>query len=122
MKNRTVLRDAESAARRRVVALAEQMLSGRITYLEGAAQLVLLEHAVGDIAVGEGDSHDPDFEPFWLITREASHLPLEQQRPLWSAGALARLAPELSSREAWAKSVATGACTNLMQRYRQNGI
>ncbi len=87
--------DREMEARHRIVELANEMLAGRLSYFEGAAEIATLRHKLSGIP-----ERDPDFDAFVLIESETDHLPLEAQRPLWAAAALKRLEPEFRRIEA----------------------
>ncbi|WP_235610830.1 DUF2489 domain-containing protein [Bordetella sp. H567] len=88
------------------------MLAGELPFFEGAVRVVNLMHCLNGI----GDD-DPDFRIFVLIQSETDHLPLEAQRPLWSASALEALEPEFLRTEEWAKCFAEQACKNLIARF-----
>jgi hypothetical protein len=112
MVDRPAYRESEIEARRQAVALATEMLAGRLSYFEGAPQMCALQSEVG----GVGD-RDPDFDAFAVIVSETDHLPLKKQRPLWSPSALERLAPEFKRTEEWAANFAPDACRHLIARF-----
>ncbi|WP_322011756.1 DUF2489 domain-containing protein [Paraburkholderia sp. J12] len=104
--------EIEIRARHHLVAVAQDMLDGKLFFLEGAAQVLAIRSQLSEIA-----DRDPDFDVFVVIRSETDHLPLEEQRPLWSPEALARLEPELTNAEEWAGSFAQQACRNLIDRF-----
>ncbi|WP_075643728.1 DUF2489 domain-containing protein [Paraburkholderia monticola] len=98
--------------RRRLVAMAQAMLAGDLSFLEGAAQILALKNQLDGVA-----DRDPDFDAFVVIRSETDHLPLEADRSQWLTEALARLEPEFRSSEIWARSLAPQACKNLIARF-----
>jgi len=74
-----------SYTREKLVTLAERMLTGELSFFEGAAQMVEIKKSIEAIP-----DRDPDFDAFTLIGSETDHLPLQSQREAWSAEALAR--------------------------------
>jgi hypothetical protein len=80
--------EAEAEARRLLVSVARSMLAGKLSFMEGANQVLRLKDQLGGVRDG-----DDDFDCFVLIASETDHLPLEAQRPLWTVNALKRLAP-----------------------------
>ena len=70
--------------------------------------------------VGGLDDRDADFDAFAVIASETDHLPLENQRPLWSRSAIERLAPEFKRTEEWAAEFAPEACRNIIARFDDN--
>ena len=64
----------------RVVSVATDMLSGRLSFLEGARLLSHLRVAL------RLPVDDPDFLPFVATDSETDHLPLGDVRRFWSAG------------------------------------
>ena len=100
MADRPAIRESELEARKQVVALATEMLAGRLSYLEGAPRMWALQSQVGGL-----DDRDADFDAFAVIASETDHLPLENQRPLWSRSAIKRLAPEFSVRRSGLRSL-----------------
>jgi hypothetical protein len=115
MADRPAYREDEIEARRQVVALAKDMLAGRLSYFEGAVQVWALQSKVG----GLGD-HDPDFVAFLAIVSDTDHLPLHAQRPRWAPSALERLAPEFKDVEEWVSTFAPDACKSIIARFDIN--
>jgi hypothetical protein len=98
--------------RKRVAALASEMLSGQTPFLEGARELVSLRH---EAAVEDDDA---DFLVFVRIDSDTDSLPIGDQRRHWSHGSLSKLQPEIDEATAWAKAVGTDACASLSSRFR----
>jgi hypothetical protein len=105
----------EIDARRQLVALAEAMLIGEVSYFDGAPKVCALQCRVGGVQSG-----DPDFEAFDVISSETDHLPIPTIGHLWSASALQRVQPEMVHTEAWAKDFAPKACVSLIARFKIN--
>lgn len=112
MSDRPALNDREAQARESLVGLAAAMLDGRVSFFEGAVEVLRLKQAVGGTA-----DRDPDFDAFVVIESEIDHLPLKAQHQLWNAKALAELQPELEHTERWAASFAPAACRGLIDRF-----
>jgi hypothetical protein len=106
----------ELLARGQLVALAQDMLDGRLSYLEGAVQVLSIRSQLADIP-----SRDADFDVFLVIQSETDHLPRTDQRSLWSPEALEGIERELASAEEWAASFASQACRNLIDRFGEAG-
>jgi hypothetical protein len=105
----------ENQARQNLLELLYSMLDGRLSYFEGAAQVLNIDRRL--LGISEQDS---DFEKFVLIRSETDHLPLHQQRPLWSADALEKLQGEFAQTEEWAKTFAPEACNNLIAKIQKD--
>lgn len=103
---------SENLEQRRLVSLAQAMLDGKVSFLEGAVQVLAIKNRLT-----ERSGRDPDFEAFLVIQSETDHLPLNAQRPLWSPEALERLEPQFKRTEEWARSFASQACKNLIERF-----
>ncbi|WAS57124.1 DUF2489 domain-containing protein [Burkholderia ambifaria] len=106
------MNENEAASCGQLVSIAQAMLDGKLTFLEGAAQVLAIKSQLTGVA-----DRDPDFDAFVVIQSETDHLPLEAQRSLWSPTALAALEPEFRQVEEWAKSFAPQACRNLIERF-----
>src|ERR1700749_1305835 len=91
----------EALTRRRLVSLAQAILGGSLSFLEGAIQVLAVKSQLRRVA-----DRDQDFDVFLLIQSETDHLPLEEQRPLWAPEALERLKSEFNESEEWARSFA----------------
>lgn len=117
MKDAVALNQWEEKARAKLVELCEAMLSGQLSYLEGAVKVCQLQHQI------RVPDFDPDIMAFIAIRSETDHLPLEQVRHHWSAETLQKLAPEFERTEQWAAPFASEACRHLVQRFgAQQGI
>jgi len=112
MSDRLPLNEEERNARSRLVAAARAMLSGELSYHEGSVIVLRLRCRVGGVL-----DFDEDFDAFVVIESETDHLPLKAQQPLWDQAALARMAPEYESVEAWAETFAPSACEKLIGRF-----
>jgi hypothetical protein len=106
------MNEYETLKRRCLVTVAQAMLNGNLSFLEGASQVLTLKNQLEGIA-----DRDPDFDVFAAIRSETEHLPLEAQRSQWLPEALARLESEFRSSEEWATSFAPQACVNLIARF-----
>ena len=102
----------ERNARLKLVAFAEAMIKNELSFFEGASKVLSLKDDIGGIS-----DRDHDFDAFVTITSETDHLPLEQQKHLWSKSALAKLEPEFNKTEEWAKTFAPEACKNIIARF-----
>ena len=99
--------------RQKLVALCRAMLSGEVSFFEGAVKACSLRHNI------EAPENDPDLQAFVLIESEADHLPLKDIQHRWSAEAIERLKPEFEKTEQWAKPFASVACENLIKRFAE---
>ncbi len=107
------LDEFEVEARREVVALCRAMLSGEMSYFEGAFRICPLRHNIG---VSEDDT---DLMAFVLIGSETDHLPPKHIQHRWSQEALLRLQPEFEKTEVWASPFGSKACKNLIERFAE---
>jgi hypothetical protein len=103
----------ERQAQDELVALAEGMLGGSLSFFEGSARVVGLWASLGKI-----EERDKDFDAFAVIASETDHLPLAAAKQLWAAESLERLAPEYERTEQWALGFAPQACKNLVARFQ----
>ncbi|WP_084168653.1 hypothetical protein [Paraburkholderia acidipaludis] len=108
------MNDSATQARQHFLDLLFSMLDGRLSYFEGAAQVLNIDRRLLGIP-----ERDTDFEKFVLIRSETDHLPLRQQQSLWSADALEKLRGEFAQTEEWAKTFAPEACNNLIARLKK---
>lgn len=106
------MNETEILERMRLVSLAQEMLDEKISFFEGAAQLLVIINRLSDIS-----DTDPDFNAFRIIRSETDHLPLKAQWPLWNSTAIAALESEFKQTEEWAKSFAPQACRNIIARF-----
>ena len=93
--------------------IAAEMLDGCTSFLRGAIIIRGLESSIGGVTFP-----DEDFIVFYRIVSETGHLPLPKQQPLWQPEALDRIKPEIKEKEYWARTEATQACKNLIQRFK----
>lgn len=105
------LNEAEAHARERLVSLCRQMLSGELSYFEGAIEVCSLRFKVG------ARDTDVDLMAFVLIQSETDHLPTSRVQAFCSALKIQQLQPEFKKTEAWAKGFAPQACKNLIARF-----
>jgi hypothetical protein len=99
------------AARRRIVKAAQDMLAGKLSYIEGAQKIV----AAGTTA--RLDERDADLLPFEGIVSETDALPFGEMRKHWQAAALDALQPEIDRKEAWARGFGERHCQSLVERF-----
>ena len=71
-------------ARRAILDAAQDMLAGRLTYIEGARKIVAIWWR------SKLDERDADFLPFVGIDSETEALPFGEMRAHWQPAALAR--------------------------------
>jgi hypothetical protein len=83
------------AARRAIFDAAQDMLAGKLSYIEGTRKIVASIRAA---RIVEWDS---DLVPFIGIASETDALPSEQTKQFWRAAALEGLRPEIARAEAW---------------------
>jgi hypothetical protein len=100
-----------ASVRRRVVETARDMLSGEISFLEGARTLSALRH---EAAVRNDDS---DFMTFVGIDSETHDFPIGAVREHWNPEALKKLQPEIDKTEAWAREIGAESCESLIRRF-----
>lgn len=105
------LNEAQAQAREKIVLLCRQMLSGELSFFEGAIQVCSLRFNIG---ISE---FDPDLLTFVAIEAETDHLPPSHIQHRWSNVALQRLQTEFEKTEIWASTVASHACHNLIERF-----
>lgn len=105
------LNESQAQAREKLVSLCSQMLSGELSFFEGAIQVCSLRFSVG---VPDTDS---DLQAFVVIESETDHLPPRHVQHRWSSTAILRLQPEFEKTETWAKEFASRACQNLIERF-----
>src|SRR5471030_19066 len=91
------------AQRAEAARIAQDVLDGRLSVLEGARLIVR-----GGMA-----EDDPDFKKLVLVDEEAESLPVGSERRNWLHEALERKAAELVKTEEWAREVAFNALRNI---------
>ncbi|EAR61988.1 hypothetical protein [Neptuniibacter caesariensis] len=94
-----------------VAAVAEQMLSGQIHYLDGALQLSRLRHAVGAY------ENDPDFFPFIGINHEIDNLPIPGGFEYADQTLRNQYESEINASVEWAKAHSLHQCQALAERF-----
>jgi hypothetical protein len=99
------------AACGRILKIAQHMLTGKLSYIEGARKIV----ATGKTA--RLDEWDPDLVPFVGIASETDALPFGEMREHWQVAALDALQPEIDEKEAWARSFGEFHCRCLVERF-----
>lgn len=95
-----------------LVQVAREMLSGELSFFDGALKVVALQADIEGL-----QERDKDFDVFALICSETDHLPHADQRDNWSPEALARLEREFTATEDWARPFAASACSSLISRF-----
>lgn len=112
MNDRAPINESEVEARQSLVSVSRLMLSGKISFFEGAILIRNLKDKCGGL-----DDHDQDFLAFVVIASETDHLPLAAQRHLWNPESLKRLESEFIKTEEWASTFAFKSCENLIERF-----
>lgn len=102
----------EEDVKQQLVWLAQAMLDEKLSYFEGAPKILKIKNKIAEVVEG-----DEDFDAFVVIESETDHLPLEQQKHLWSKEALSTLEPEFDKTEQWARTFAPQACKNIITRF-----
>jgi hypothetical protein len=103
-------------ARHAMVEAAQDMLAGRLSYIEGAWKIVAARWAA------RLDERDPDMLPFEGIRSETDALPFGEMRAHWQRAALEALQPEIDRKEAWARQFGEPYCRNLVARFSGSQI
>jgi hypothetical protein len=109
-RDRMDSRDIERA-RAQIGQLARDMLSGKLSFIEGSRLIWRLRT---DACLPE---RDPDLMKFEGIDSETDALPVGRIRDLWAPDALQRLQPEIERRELWAREFGWAACQRLASRF-----
>jgi hypothetical protein len=100
--------------RQKVVAIARELLAGRVGVIEAARQIDAFR---GD-RVGL-DEFDPDFVTFLAIESETDDLPVGDTRSHWAADALAQKDLEIARCEALYRAQALEAASHLVTRFAE---
>jgi len=103
-----------ATARSKIAEAAREMLSGRLSFLEGA-RIIVRFNALAGLA-----NSDPDIVPFVTISSQTGALPLGETRKLWEPAALAKIQPQIEQAEKWAAEHATPHCRALIARFGAN--
>ena len=98
-------------ARHAIFDAAQDMLAGRLTYIEGARKIVAAWWT------SKLDERDVDFLPFIGIASETEALPFGKMRAHWQPAALDALQPEIDRMDAWARGFGEPHCRNLVARF-----
>jgi hypothetical protein len=98
-------------ARQEILGAAQDMLAGRLTYIEGARKIVAASGAA------RLDERDPYLLPFVGIASETETLPFGEMRAHWQPAALDALQPEMDRQETWARRFGEPHCRNLVARF-----
>ena len=99
------------AARRSILNAAQDMLAGKLSYIEGARKIVAAA------TTARLDERDADLLPFVGIDSETDALPFGEMREHWQAAALLGLQPEIDQKETWARGFGELHCRNLVKRF-----
>ena len=91
--------------------LAQEMIDGKISFLEGALELSSLRHEA------EVDERDEDLMAFVVIESETDSLPMGKSKKYWSAEALDKHQTEIDKATEWAKEFGIPACKSLIRRF-----
>jgi hypothetical protein len=100
-----------ASARAEIVALAREMPTVDVSFLDGAVRLCQLRREA------EIPDADPDFDTLTIISSETDALPEGEVRSMWSREALAKLEHEIDDSELWAKEIASHACQSIIERF-----
>jgi hypothetical protein len=103
-------------ARRAMFDAAKDMLTGKLSYIEGARKIVAAKWEA------RLDESDPDLLPFVGIKSETDALPFGELRVHWQPAALKALQPKIDEAEAWARRFGEPYCRNLVARFSSNQI
>lgn len=94
-----------------IVKVAQAILNGTMDVIDGARMLHGLGHDVS------ADDLDPDFSIFVVIDSDTDHLPIGDERQLWSENALVEKDEEIRKIKAFYKDDVVQACTRLILRF-----
>ena len=97
--------------RRGILEAAQDMLAGKLSYIEGARKIVAVW------ATARLDERDADLLPFVGIASETDALPFGETREHWQVAALDALQPEFDKKEAWAREYGESHCRSLVERF-----
>lgn len=104
-------KESERENREKVLAVATNMLSGRIGIIEGSRILHKLRSGVSE------DDFDPDFGVFVAIASETDHFPIGSVRKEWAPDSLAKKDVEMKDAEDFYRERALAACKKLIQKF-----
>jgi hypothetical protein len=97
------------------VAIARNVLDGKLDLLNGCAELSYKVH-LGGLAA------DPEFGIFMGVWSESNHLPLGPDRRHWNAEALKRKDENIAQITAAYRETVLAACRRLIERFGQPSI
>ena len=100
------------AARGKILKAAQDMLTGKLSYIEGARSFVVAWTTT------RLDERDADFLPFVGIVSETDALPIGEERKYWQVTALDALQPEIDQTEVWARWFGEPHCRGLVERFQ----
>jgi hypothetical protein len=98
-------------ARREIAKAAQDMLAGKLSYIEGARKIR------ATVTTARLDERDADLLPFDGIVSETDSLPFGEERKHWQTAALDALQPEIDRKEAWARGFGERHCRSLVERF-----
>lgn len=102
-------------ARRRILKAAQDMLAGKLLYVEGARKIL------ADQETARLDEWDADLLPFVGIVSETDALPLGEERQYWQAATLDARQAEINQKEAWARAFGEPHCRTIVERFSREG-
>ena len=111
MANKHSLEPESDRARREITEAARGMLSGALSFIEGARLICRLRRCA------ELADFDPDIVAFIAIESETDTLPIGDARQHWAPEALEKLQPEIDSAEKWAQEIGRAECQRLIDRF-----
>lgn len=102
------------AQSKKVVEIAQDILSNKKGLIEGARLLVSLRPTV------TSDAFDPDFIPFIALASETDDLPIGNEREFWASDALLRKDKEIQEVETAYRNKIFSACEAIIKRFEGN--
>ena len=97
--------------RRRVSALARQILAGEVDIFDACWEIAGLRTEL------DLDLNDEDVWAFFLVVTDTDALPVGLEALNWSEEALARKEPEVRRAREWAFNTVRQPCENLIARF-----
>src|SRR5258706_5880454 len=101
--------------RRQIGETASAMLSGELSFIEGARR-------ISELRFEAKLDFDPHILPFVAIDSETDALPLGKVRDLWASDALTRLQPKIDEAERWARQIGSLPCQTLVALFTNSEI
>ena len=102
------------AQSKKVVEIAQDILSNKVRLIEGARLLVSLRPTV------TRDDFDPDFIPFIALTSETDDLAVGNEREFWASDALLKKDKEIQEVETAYRNKIFSACEAIIKRFEGN--